>query len=221
MNWETLIKKVQDKKIAVVPAGKGWYNKQYNSRILLRGKRGNNCRIGGLVAVIKESPTLNVTRSRSEYSGYALYCNSPEQVSGVLDWIEKHAPADLVEIESVDCPVNDSHSAILDSEFPTIVRRTLYDKKYRYRIVANIPYGVDKDDLEALLRAWREFEDNNEGSMAPGARRRDRIGKQSQWFGYGGEISFYTDDPQLSFIMKLTYPDYYHRTEKAVLVSEL
>lgn len=223
MTWKELVDKLNGEQyISLRPVQRGWFNQQYLARVSIEARRNCRNKLFTTLHCITD-PTyshLNITRTRQEGDSYRIYCNSAQQVQDILDWIKEYVDDEFYYFDGVDCPFNDFHSETLDSDFPTIVRKALYEKEYRYRVVAQIPYRTDAERLYCMLQDWKEWQETKQGKMGRGAKSKLSVGKNAKWFSWGGTLSFYTNDQEISFLMKLTYPEYYDKTEKVVLLTE-
>jgi hypothetical protein len=74
-----------------------------------------------------------------------------------------------------------------------------------------------------MMDSWLEWEKKKDGVISDGCRYRFTARKKKTSHGYAnaGIMSFYTDDQELSFIMRLSYPEFHKTTEKAVTLKEL
>jgi hypothetical protein len=132
-------------------------------------------------------------------------------------------------ILEIHCPLNDHHVEFIDNEFPTRVRSTLFGEQYRYRIVAEVPYGIRGNptafaNLCSMFTDWQAWQANGEGKISKGASGRFRqfsFRRNEMEFARSGVMSFYTNSTELSFISKLSHPDFYRMTEKAITVAEV
>jgi hypothetical protein len=170
------------------------------------------------------NPDLNVGRARIENSHMGIFFETAEDAADALDYLLT-LPDDTYSVEELHCPINQLHTETMNADFPTQVRSTLFQDKYRYRIVATIPWGLrgNSSRLDSMMDSWLEWEKKKDGEISDGCRYRFEARKKKSAHGYAnaGIMSFYTDDQELSFIMRLSYPEFHKTTEKAVTLKEL
>lgn len=221
MNWTELTNKVKEKNIYLRPAKRGWYNNQYPARISLDAKRNSRQRLfNSIYCVTDPKYNLGITRTRTEGDSFRIYCTDADQVANTLDWIYQHVDDKCYYFDGIDCPFNENHAETMESEFPTIVRKTLFENNYRYKVIVNVPYTPDSGRLHAMLTDWKTWQSDGRGKMGRGSQRRLNAGVSASWFTWSGQLSFCTNDQELSLIMKLTYPEFYSSTQKVVLLTE-
>lgn len=234
MNWEDLVSTAGKEKIRVVPVTHPWWGKfvckiGVHTKSESYDRRGYSGRSGraSLWALRSElllNPDLNVGRVRIENHHMGLFFETAEDAADALDYLLT-LPDDTYSVTELHCPINQLHTETMNADFPTQVRSTLFQDKYRYRIVATIPWGmrVSPGRLESMMDAWLDWEKKGDGEISDGCRYRfaARKNKSSNGYTNAGIMSFYTDDQALSFIMRLSYPEFHKTTEKAVTLKEL
>lgn len=169
----------------------------------------------------KEIP---IGRHRIEGSTMSLFLKTKNDVvitlSHILELIkDRKNRINTFSIIELHCPINDQHQDAMNTDFPTQIRASLWQKRFRYRIVADISKRHGEDTrLDSMLGAWLGWEAANEGEIGKGffSLMRDRRKRGSRQ----GVISFYTNDHKLSFIMQLSYPEFYKNTVKALTFAE-
>lgn len=234
MNWEDLVSAASKEKIRVTPVTRPWWGK-FICKIGVhtsantydqKGYRTSTGRssLWALRNQLLLNPDLNIGRARIENSHMGIFFETAEDAADALDYLLT-LPDDTYSVEELHCPINQLHTETMNADFPTQVRSTLFQDKYRYRIVATIPWGLrgNSSRLDSMMDSWLEWEKKKDGEISDGCRYRFEARKKKSEHGYAnaGIMSFYTDDQELSFIMRLSYPEFHKTTEKAVTLKEL
>ena len=234
MNWQDLIAAASAEKIDIFPVTHPRWSK-FVAKVIVTTEnrsydpRGYNRSSGrsslwALRNQLLAKPDLNVGRARVEGYVMSLFFETADDAGAVIDHILA-LPDDTYHVTELHCPFSQLHTETMNSDFPTQVRQTLFQDKYRYRIVATIPWGLRQDSsrLDSLMDTWLEWEKKGDGEISDGCRYRFQARKKKHSNGYtnAGIMSFYTDDQQLSFIMRLSYPEFHKTTEKAVTIKEI
>lgn len=245
VSWARLISRASISQVSMKPVRTPWW-KQYYSKMVIAtlgnnrtspwGASRNNSRSSAIhLGKILEASGAVFDRTRVEGGTLSLFFKDATQAWKTWDVIDQvrsslaKPSADFL-IQELHCPVNDTHVSLLDGDFPTQVRSSLFQSKYRYRIVVNIPFGITSDPgrMDSLMDDWSAWEKNGDGEISKNAmyrwRSRDHYRKgnsNKNSYCYYGVMSFYTNNQELSFVMKLSYPEFYHKTEKVVLLNEV
>jgi hypothetical protein len=234
MKWEDLVSAAGKEKIRVVPVIHPWWGKfvckiNLHTEVSTYDRQGYNPSGGrstlwALRTQMLLNPDLNVGRVRIENRHMGLFFETADDAATALDYLLTF-PDDTYIVDELHCPINQLHTETMNADFPTQVRSTLFQDKYRYRIVASIPWGLRNDSsrLDSMMDTWTEWEKKKDGEISDGCRYRFEARKKKSSNGYAnaGIMSFYTDDQELSFIMRLSYPEFHKTTEKAVTLKEL
>lgn len=231
MKWEALVDKAKKKNIEVKPLQHAWWSRYHARLTVQRGPRGRahkTTRSSGLfLATDIKTRFPGVKRTRVEGGSVGIFFEDATGVSRVMDHIDQHQP-DFRMVE-LTCPVSEAHVAATSADFPTVVRETLFQNKYRYRVVAQVGYGYRQDStrLDDIMDEWQRWSHEGMGEISKGARyrwtaRANYIHHPNMYeYRWSGIMSFYTNDQQLSFLMAMSYPEFYNKTEKVVLINEL
>jgi len=252
ISWTQLIARASISRVDMRPVKTLWW-KQYCSKmvIVMTPSEGlkNSSSLAGLrtdsrASAIGLGATLEkcgaeFERTRVEGSALTLFFKDASQAWktwNVLDQLNaerrREAPKLLwhCTVRELHCPVNEIHVSLLDGDFPTQVRSSLFQSQYRYRIVVHVPFGLTPEParMDSLMDEWMTWQDNSDGEISKNAmyrwhaRDRYRNGNNNKnTCYYPGMMSFYTNNQELSFVMKLSYPEFYHHTEKAVILDEV
>lgn len=234
MNWEDLVSAASKEKIRVIPVTHPWWGKfickiGVHTKSESYDRRGYSGRSGraslwALRSDLLSNPDQNVGRARIENHHMGLFFETAEDAALTLDYLLT-LPDDTYSVTELHCPINQLHTETMNADFPTQVRPTLFQDRYRYRIVATIPWGMrtDPSRLDSMMDSWLEWEKKKDGEISDGCRYRFEARKKKSKYGYAnaGIMSFYTDDQELSFIMRLSYPEFHKTTEKAVTLKEI
>jgi hypothetical protein len=229
LNWAKLISVASKEKIRTYPVTAPWW-KKFHAKLVVNASFNNDQRtfrreLFNLRSNVMCNPDIECKKTRVEGNTISFFFENAEQTAGVLDFILTLPDCENYVATELHCPINDQHVEIMNAEFPTQVREKLFQGEYRYRIVANIPWGQCKDPVRVkrMMLDWLEWESMGQGeiSKAASSRFREMEYGKADYYASPGIMSFYTNDQQLSFIMKLSYPDFYRNTEKAVTLSEI
>ena len=234
MNWEKLVGVAGQEKIKVIPVTHPWWGKfvckigvhTKSESYDRRGYSGRSGRVSlwALRSDLLSNPDQNVGRARIENHHMGLFFETAQDAASALDYLLT-LPDDTYSVTELHCPINQLHTETMNADFPTQVRSTLFQDRYRYRIVATIPWGMrtDSSRLDSMMDSWLEWEKKKDGEISDGCRYRFEARKKKSKNGYAnaGIMSFYTDDQELSFIMRLSYPEFHKTTEKAVTLKEI
>jgi hypothetical protein len=238
MTWETVVQRARSKDIKVVPVNRPWWKNCYAKILLaeqLVSSRTQNVhrgdRIWSLYYHIRNKTSARFQRSRLEGRELGLFFDNPTDLIDMLDLVDPLIAdaSGAYAILEIHCPLNDHHVEFIDNEFPTRVRSTLFGEQYRYRIVAEVPYGIRGNptafaNLCSMFTDWQAWQANGDGKISKGASGRFRqfsFRRNEMEFARSGVMSFYTNSTELSFISKLSHPDFYRMTEKAITVAEV
>lgn len=228
MNWGQLISVASKENIRTYPVTSPWWKKYHAKLIVVYAssvRRTGRTELWHLRTNIMHNPDIECTRMRVEGNSMSLFFENAKQAAGVLDFILTLPDCENYVATELSCPINEQHVDIMNADFPTQVRENLFQAQYRYRIAVSIPWGQRKDPgrVKNMMQDWLEWESMGQGEISKGAASRFRglENDRPDYYAAPGIMSFYTDDQQLSFIMKLTYPDFYRNTEKAVTLSEI
>jgi len=232
MKWEALVNRAKKNKIDVSPLQHPWWQK-YHARLTVQRNRADeyrSSRHGGLFLSkeLKTKFSTAVGRTRVEGGSVGIFFEDAKSVSRVIDHVVNHQPD--YQITELCCPISDEHVNVTSAQFPTVVRETLFQNKFRYRIVGHVGYGYRQDStrLDEVMDEWQRWSDESLGQISKGARYRwaardtTRLhpGVKAE-YRWSGIMSFYTNDQQLSFLMAMSFPEFYTKTEKVVLIDEL
>lgn len=243
IGWTQLISRASTSHVDMKPVKTPWWKQYYSKMVLVMTsdtktlksnwelKRINSRSSALWLGQQLEEKGATFDRTRVEGGTLTLFFKDAEQAWKTWDVIDQiRAESKPFLVHELHCPVNDTHVSLLEGDFPTQVRSSLFQSQYRYRIVAHVPFGLtsDPDRMDSLMDDWSSWQDNGDGEISKNAMYRwhtrdayrDGNNKKNTYC-YCGVMSFYTNNQELSFVMKLSYPEFYHRTEKAVLLDEV
>lgn len=240
--WTQLIARASLARVDMRPVKAPWWKQYYSKMVIVMTtkpvkstswaiKRTNSRTDALIVGKILEQNGATFDRRRVEGGTLTLFFKDADQAWTTWDVIERVKGDRPFDISELHCPVNDMHVSLLDGDFPTQVRTSLFQSNYRYRIVVHVPFGMTSDParMDSLMDDWQAWQDADDGEISRNAmyrwHSRDAYRNDRQinrnTYCYYGVMSFYTNNQELSFVMKLSYPEFYHRTEKAVLLDEV
>jgi len=246
VSWTQLISRASISQVDMRPVKTPWWKQYYSKMVIVMttpeglpkstfwaGSRSNSRSSAIGLGAALEKGGAEFDRTRVEGGTLTLFFKDASQAWKTWDVIDQLRAGKIpwhFTIDALHCPVNEVHVNLLDGDFPTQVRSSLFQSQYRYRIVAHVPFGLTSDParMDSLMDEWMTWQDNGDGEISKNAmyrwHARDsyRAGNSNKnTYCYYGVMSFYTNNQELSFVMKLSYPEFYHRTEKAVTLGEV
>ena len=164
-----------------------------------------------MVSKIKNAVVVDDYRLRAEGFGIGVFTNSEENVKILIDKLSTR----LVEFYR---PLNDKHADFIDKHRKVIVRNSLFEKYFKFKIYMKYDYKV----RETRYMEVKEFADNLENGSWDANYTMKRFWHthaDSRRCGY--TVALYLKDPSDLMMFQLRFNNDIEKIEEAVLLSEL
>lgn len=183
----------------------GWYNNRFTNYV------NKAAMMAALIDQIKNAIVVDDYRLRAEGFGVGLFTNSEENIKLLVNKLSTR----LVEFYR---PVNDKHADVIDKHRKVIVRNSLFEKYFKFKIYMKYDYRM----RETRYLDVKEFADNLEnGSWDANYTMKRFWHTQADGRRCGYTVALYLKDPSDLMMFQLRFNNDIEKIEEAMLLSEL
>jgi hypothetical protein len=163
-----------------------------------------------LYKIERAVPTGADYRLRSEHDRISFFTNDIETIENLLVACSTR----VVEIEH---PMNDRHADVIDAHRKVIVRETLFNKFYKFKIYLKYNYSKRIDRYSELS----DFLEESSLNWAPNTALDRLFTTQRSIKFIGHTLAVYLNEPDDLMLFQLKYHDDILKIEEIVLLSDL
>ncbi len=164
-----------------------------------------------LINKIKESMTDDEYRLRAEGFGVGVFTNNENDIKSLLTTLSTR----VVEFYQ---PLNDKHIDIIDKHRKVIVRNSLFEKDFKFKIYMKYDYKM-RETRYLEVKEFTDSLENGSWDANYGMKRFWHTHSSSNRIGY--TVALYLKDPSDLMMFQLRFNDSIEKIEEAVLLSEL
>lgn len=172
----------------------------YSNRFELLGK------------LVKEVKTLMLNddhRFRAEGKNISVFTNDVSDLNLIIEKM----PASVCELYM---PINNNHTEVLSNHRSVVVRNSLFDKKYKFKIYMKPYYEL----REARYNNVKEYLENiSDYGLNAGMYQFFNTGFSPRRIGWTAAV--YLNDPSDLMMFQLRFDDYIMKIEEAILIDNL
>lgn len=199
-----LVLQIDDSKLKTTKIDSGFYSswryRSYDNRSTL---------LASLVKNVKKILTNDDYRLRAESKYLSVFTNEVADLNALMDQLPSH-------FKLIEMPINSNHSTVLDRHRAVVVRNSLFDKKYKFKIYMKADFGLREkrySDVKLYLENISNYGLNN---------TMDRFFNSNLRFrNLGWTAAVYLNDPSDLMMFQLRFNNDIQKIEEAVLISSL
>ena len=148
-------------------------------------------------------------RLRAEGKNISIFTNDVSDLNLIIEKM----PASICELYM---PVNNNHTEVLSNHRSVVVRNSLFDKKYKFKIYMKPYYEL----REARYSNVKEYLENiSDYGLNNGMYQFFNTGFSARRIGWTAAV--YLNDPSDLMMFQLRFDDYIMKIEEAVLIDNL
>jgi hypothetical protein len=166
--------------------------------------------LNDLIRLVKSKITDDDYRFRSESLTVSYFTNSENDIVSVMNFLGHR----VIEFYR---PVSVAHVDLLDEHTKVVVRSSLFEKKYRFKVYLK-PSWVDREARFKETKDWLESSATEFG-LNNSLQNFFYTNKSPRGMGY--TVAVYFNDPQDLMMFQLRFNEKIQKIEEAVLVSDL
>jgi hypothetical protein len=165
--------------------------------------------LGSLVKDVKKILTNSDHRLRAEGKHISIFTNDVTDLNALMDKLSPH-------FDQIEMPINSNHSTVLDRHRAVVVRTSLFDKKYKFKIYMKPYFELRENrynDVKLFLENIADHGLNGTLYSFFNTNRRTR--------SLGWTAAVYLNDPSDLMMFQLRFNNDIQKIEEAVLISSL
>jgi hypothetical protein len=165
--------------------------------------------LGSLVKDIKKILTNDDYRLRAEGKHISVFTNDVTDLNALMDKLPLH-------FNQIEMPINSNHSTVLDRHRAVVVRTSLFDKKYKFKIYMKPHFELRENrynDVKLFLETITDYGLNGTMHSFFNTNIRTR--------SLGWTAAVYLNDPGDLMMFQLRFNNDIQKIEEAVLISSL
>lgn len=165
--------------------------------------------LGKLVKQVKSHITNDDYRFRAEGKNISIFTNDVADINLIIEKM----PASFCELYM---PINNNHTEVLSNHRSVVVRNSLFDKKYKFKIYMKTYYDL----REARYSNVKEYLENiSDYGLNSGMYQFFNTEFSSRRIGWTAAV--YLNDPSDLMMFQLKFDDNIMKIEEAVLIDDL
>jgi hypothetical protein len=162
-----------------------------------------------LVKEVKQLILNDDYRLRAEGKNISIFTNDVNDLNLIIERL----PVNFCELYM---PINNNHTEVLNNHRSVVVRNSLFDKKYKFKIYMKPYYEL----REARYSNVKEYLENvSDYGLNSGMYQFFNTGFSSRRIGWTAAV--YLNDPSDLMMFQLRFDDYIMKIEEAVLIDDL
>lgn len=165
--------------------------------------------LGELVKDVKKIIVNDDYRMRAEGRHLSIFTNDVSDLNAIMSQLSPH-------FYQIQMPINSNHSDILDRHRAVVVRNSLFDKQFKFKVYLKGDYALRENrynDVKLYLENIANYGLNST------LERFFYTNKLSR--GIGWTAAVYLDDPSDLMMFQLRFNNDIQKIEEAVLISSL
>ena len=165
--------------------------------------------LGKLVKQVKSHITNDDYRFRAEGKNISIFTNDVTDINLIIE----NMPASFCELYM---PINNNHTEVLSNHRSVVVRNSLFDKKYKFKIYMKPYYEL----REARYSNVKEYLENiSDYGLNSGMYQFFNTEFSSRRIGWTAAV--YLNDPSDLMMFQLKFDDDIMKIEEAILIDNL
>lgn len=188
-------------------------SKRTSSNLFWQWNRSHYSNSASLLAVmrsdISQMLALGDYRMRSEGITVSVFTNEEYHVRELV----KHYGS---RIKTVDKPISDEHVAVIENHKKVVVRKTLFENRFRFKIYLKYDWDQRTDRYQAVQDFLESFENYSVNSSLKHFFYSDISPRR-----IGSTVAVYFSDPEDLMMFQLKFNNDILKIEEAVLLSDL
>jgi hypothetical protein len=148
-------------------------------------------------------------RLRAEGKHLSVFSNDVTDLNSLMDQLS-------LNFHEIQMPINSKHSDILDRHRAVVVRNSLFDKKFKFKVYMKPEYKLREiryNDVKEYLENIKDYGLNHAMDRFFNSNMRTR--------GIGWTAAIYLNDPADLMMFQLRFNNDIQKIEEAVLISSL
>jgi hypothetical protein len=165
--------------------------------------------LGQLVKDVKKIIINDDYRLRAEGRHLSIFTNDVSDLNAIMSQLPQH-------FYQIQMPINSNHSDVLDRHRAVVVRNTLFDKKFKFKVYLKGDYSLRESRYNDVKLYLENITNYGLNSTLERFFYTNNISR-----GIGWTAAVYLDDPSDLMMFQLRFNNDIQKIEEAVLISSL